>query len=110
MKAAERRQEILEMLCDERHITMDVLAERFGVSRRTIITDVQELSLNYPIYTVCGKSDGGVYISEEFDLSKHYFTDKQTQVLQSLMTIADEEKKEVLKQILKQFGVQRKRF
>ena len=66
MKAAERRQDILEMLCDERHITMDVLAERFGVSRRTIVTDVQELSLSYPIYTVCGKTDGGVYISEYF--------------------------------------------
>ena len=110
MKAADRRQDILEMLCDERHMTMDVLAERFGVSRRTIVSDIQALSLNYPIYTMCGQPFGGVYISDDFDTRKHYLTDSQTQVLQDLLSVASDEQKVTLNEIIKQFGVKRRRF
>ena len=68
MKASERRQEIFDILCEDRHATMDCLANQFNVSRRTIVNDVRELSLIYPIYTVCGKYDGGVYLSDNFKL------------------------------------------
>lgn len=51
MKALERRQALLELLCERRYEKMANLAFEFGVSRQTIQNDVLELSLSYPIYT-----------------------------------------------------------
>ena len=105
MKASERRQEIFEILCDQRHATMDDLANQFNVSRRTIITDIRELSLIYPIYTVCGKYDGGVYLSDNFKLGKKdYLTPEQEEVLNQLSSLSTIEQREVLQSILKKFG------
>ncbi|MBQ8749063.1 MAG: HTH domain-containing protein [Clostridia bacterium] len=105
MKASERRQEIFEILCDQRHATMDELANQFNVSRRTIITDIRELSLIYPIYTVCGKYDGGVYLSDNFKLGKKdYLTPEQEEVLNQLSSLSTFEQREVLQSILKKFG------
>ncbi|MBE7707062.1 MAG: HTH domain-containing protein [Cyanobacteria bacterium SIG30] len=105
MKASERRQEIFEILCDQRHATMDDLANQFNVSRRTIITDIRELSLIYPIYTVCGKYDGGVYLSDNFKLGKKdYLTPEQEEVLNQLSSLSTFEQREVLQSILKKFG------
>ena len=61
MKANERRQALLEHLCEVRQSTLENLAFHFSVSLSTIRRDVLELSLSYPVYTVCGKYDGGVY-------------------------------------------------
>ena len=105
MKASERRQEIFEILCDQRHATMDDLANQFNVSRRTIITDIRELSLIYPIYTVCGKYDGGLYLSDNFKLGKKdYLTPEQEEVLNQLKCLSTFEQREVLQSILKKFG------
>jgi len=105
VKASERRQEIFEILCDQRHATMDDLANQFNVSRRTIITDIRELSLIYPIYTVCGKYDGGVYLSDNFKLGKKdYLTPEQEEVLNQLSSLSTFEQREVLQSILKKFG------
>ena len=105
MKASERRQEIFEILCDQRHATMDELANQFNVSRRTIVTDIRELSLIYPIYTVCGKYDGGVYLSDNFKLGKKdYLTPEQEEVLNQLSSLSTFEQREVLQSILKKFG------
>lgn len=105
MKASERRQEIFEILCEDRHATMDCLANQFNVSRRTIVTDIRELSLIYPIYTVCGKYEGGVYLSENFKLGKKdYLTPEQEEVLIQLSSLSTFEQREVLQSILKKFG------
>ena len=105
MKASERRQEIFDILCEDRHTTMDCLANQFNVSRRTIITDIRELSLIYPIYTVCGKYDGGVYLSDNFKLGKKdYLTPEQEEVLNQLKCLSTFEQREVLQSILKKFG------
>lgn len=105
MKASERRQEIFEILCEDRHATMDCLANQFNVSRRTIVTDIRELSLIYPIYTVCGKYDGGVYLSENFKLGKKdYLTPEQEEVLNQLIGLSTLKQQEILQSILKKFG------
>ena len=105
MKASERRQEIFEILCEDRHATMDCLANQFNVSRRTIVTDIRELSLIYPIYTVCGKYDGGVYLSENFKLGKKdYLTPEQEDVLNQLIGLSTLKQQEILQSILKKFG------
>ena len=54
MGTAERRAEIMRILCRRRHETISNLAEEFGVSTRTIQRDVEVLSITEPIYTQYG--------------------------------------------------------
>ena len=52
LKANERRQKILEILCVRRQETMDNLAQEFDVTTRTIRNDIEELTLAHPIESV----------------------------------------------------------
>lgn len=52
LKANERRQKILEILCVRRQETMENLAQEFNVTTRTIRNDIEELTLAHPIETV----------------------------------------------------------
>ena len=63
--ALERRQEILEVLCERRRESVENLATEFGVNERTIRRDIEYMTLSYPIYTVPGKG-GGVYVSDGY--------------------------------------------
>ena len=45
LKANERRQKILEILCVRRQETMENLAQQFNVTIRTIRNDIEELTL-----------------------------------------------------------------
>ena len=61
MDAMERRCQIIEILCDAKmRIKMRDLASRFNVSIRIIRTDVDVLSLTYPIQTTRGRYNGGI--------------------------------------------------
>ena len=66
MKALERRQALIELLCERRHDKIGNLAFEFGVNEKTIRRDIQELSLSYPIYTECSRGKAGVYIEESY--------------------------------------------
>lgn len=46
---------ILEVLCKRRQETIDNLAQEFGVSRRTIRYDIEELSCAYPYRKYAGQ-------------------------------------------------------
>lgn len=61
LKANERRQKILEILCVRRQETMENLAQEFNVTTRTIRNDIEELTLAHPIETVRGRYGGGVH-------------------------------------------------
>lgn len=54
MTAIERRDAILDRLCVRRHDQVKNLAEEFGVSEKTIRTDIEVLACSYPIETVRG--------------------------------------------------------
>ena len=62
LKANERRQKILEILCVRRQETMENLAQEFNVTTRTIRNDIEELTLAHPIETVRGRYGGGVRV------------------------------------------------
>ena len=104
MTASERRMAIIQVLCNRRRELIANLAFEFGVTTRTIKTDLLELSLSYPIYTVPGKYHGGVYIAEDYYLGKQYLSDEQLQTIISLMDKADDDQKKVLESIIKDFG------
>ena len=89
MGTAERRREILKMLCRCRYKTMRNLALEFGVSMRTIQRDIEALSRTEPIYTQLGRY-GGVYIVEGYSMNRMYMTDTEIDVLQKLYIATDE--------------------
>ena len=63
--AIERRQRILEYLSDYRHATYNELANEFGVSKNTIVTDIVELSCSAPIFTTAGRYGGGIRVADK---------------------------------------------
>ena len=88
MGTAERRAEIMRILCRRRHETISNLAEEFGVSNRTIQRDVEALSVSEPIYAQCGRYDGGVYVMDDYVMNRMYMTDSEIDVLHKLLSSA----------------------
>ena len=89
MGTAERRSEIMRILCRRRHDTIANLAIEFGVSERTIQRDIEALSLTEPIYTQCGRYDGGVYIDEDYVMNRMYMTDLELEVLHKISSFVE---------------------
>lgn len=106
MTAAERRQAILELLCQRRHETRENLAFEFGVSKRTIEYDVLELSLSYPVYTTQGNG-GGIHVVDEFKLDRPRMNGKQTALLQKILLSLSGEDAEIMQQIINTYGGKR---
>lgn len=67
--ALDRRQAMLESLCDKRFDTLDNLATEFNVSKMTVRRDITTLSSSVPIYTTQGNG-GGVYIADGYFIGK----------------------------------------
>ena len=117
MGTAERRTEIMRLLCRRRHETISNLAQEFGVSTRTILRDIEVLSIAEPIYTQCGRYGGGVYVTDDYSITKMYMTEKELSVLHKLSEFAEEkaicelsiEEKILLKSIISQYTKQKSR-
>lgn len=100
--ALERRQQILEVLCERRHESVENLAYEFGVHERTIRRDIENLSLSYPIYTTQGVG-GGVYIMDGFKLGRKYLNSEETLLLEKLLTQLKGNDRATMTAILKKF-------
>ena len=98
MDAVERRQQILELLCQRRKDTMQNLAAELGVSERTIRRDVEILE------TVCGRYGGGVRVADWDHLDRQRMSPKQTALLRRLAADLRGEDLEVMEQILLKFA------
>lgn len=104
MDAVERRQQILELLCQRRKDTMQNLAAELGVSERTIRRDVEILTRSYPLETVCGRYGGGVRVADWYHLDRQRMSPKQTTLLRRLAADLRGEDLEVMEQILLKFA------
>lgn len=104
MDAVERRQQILELLCQRRKDTMQNLAAELGVSERTIRRDVEILTRSYPLETVCGRYGGGVRVADWYHLDRQRMSPKQTALLRRLAADLRGEALEVMEQILLKFA------
>ena len=104
MDAVERRQQILELLCQRRKDTMQNLAAELGVSERTIRLDVEILTRSYPLETVCGRYGGGVRVADWYHLDRQRMSPKQTALLRRLAADLRGEDLEVMEQILLKFA------
>ena len=104
MTASERRNALLEDLCMRRFEKVSNLAFQYGVTERTIRNDILILSLEYPIYTAKGNG-GGVYVDENFRLGKVFLKSEQQELLEKILPGLDEKDAEVMKSIIKTFGL-----
>lgn len=104
MDAVERRQQILELLCQRRKDTMQNLAAELGVSERTIRRDIEILTRSYPLETVCGRYGGGVRVADWYHLDRQRMSPRQTALLRRLAADLRGEDLEVMEQILLKFA------
>ena len=103
MSTIERRQMILEYLSDYRQATYRDLAERFGVSKNTIVTDIVELTCSAPIYTVPGKG-GGIRVADGWYMGRRYLHSDQEALLRELLIGLQPEQQKTMQRILDSFA------
>ena len=103
MTTTERRSEIMRILTARRSCKIDYLANALNVSERTIRRDVAELTLDYPLETVLGRN-GCVMVPDWYHPHRNVLTIEQQTVLTQLMNSANEQQREVLRQMLVEYG------
>ena len=102
LKANERRQKILEILCVRRQETMENLAQEFNV---TIRSDIEELTLAHPIETVRGRYGGGVRVADGYYLGRKYLKPDQQELLKRLSENLTGEDLATMNSILSEFAL-----
>lgn len=108
MTANDRRMQMLEVLCERRHDTMENLANEFNVSFMTIRRDITALSCSYPIYTTQG-TGGGVHIVDGYRLGKKYLTETESILLEKLASKLIGADFETMQGIIKKFKEPRRK-
>ena len=93
----------MRILTARRRETMSRLADEMGVSRRTILRDVETLTLDYPIETSTG-GDGCIKVADWYHPHRCIFSRDQEEVLSQLLSISDEHQANVLRQLLAEYG------
>ena len=82
--ALERRQAMLELLSDRRQETVANLMAEFGVSRCTVLRDIETLSCSAPIFTVQGNG-GGIRVAEGYYYGRRYLHSDEEALLRRLI-------------------------
>ena len=100
--------EIIYILLSRGTVTAKELAERFGVSVRTVYRDIDVLSLaGIPVYTEKGKG-GGIRLLDEFVLNKSVLSEEEQNeilsALQGLSAVKTEDTAHVLDKLGHFFG------
>ena len=99
----ERRRQLIKVLFRRERDTMDNLAAEFGVSRRTILRDLEVLSLEYPIVTKMGRYGGGFSIAFESIRKAKRLSSDQTELLFRLLPTLAGKDRQILQTILDDF-------
>lgn len=103
--ATERRQQILEYMCDRRHESCANLMTEFGVSYPTLYRDLQILQCSYPIYTTKG-TGGGVHVVDGYYIGRKYLKPNQKALLEQLSETLTGEDAKTMRDILKAFALE----
>ena len=107
MSPNERRLAIIKTLCVRRKETIGHLAEEFGVSERTIRSDIELLSLSYPLVTKAGRYSGGVFVLDGYYLGANYLKKEQQMLLEKLCGSLSGEERQIMRSILADFALPR---
>jgi predicted DNA-binding transcriptional regulator YafY len=104
MSPNERRNNIYADLRTHRHLTVNYLAEKYGVSSKTIRRDIDELTLTYPIETVRGRYGGGVKLVDWYRPSKKALAPEQISLLKKLAPSLKGDDLVIMNSIISQFA------
>ena len=104
MTVTERREAILDALCVRREEKIKNLAAEFGVTERTIRTDLEVLGCSYPIETVRGRYGGGVKVADWYHRNRSYLSTEQADLLAQLARSLEGRDLEVMTSILDKFA------
>lgn len=104
VRANDRRQQLVNLLCQRRKDTVQNLATEFDVNERTIRRDIEELTLSYPIETICGRYGGGVKMADWYFQDRPKLSPKQTALLRRLAAGLHGEDLDEINQILARFA------
>ena len=97
----ERRLLIADHIKTVRHETLSNLVSEFGVCRRTIINDIEELIvIGYPIQTISGR--GGGIIWDASYRADESFTKKQLVALKMAAALLPHEEARVIEDLIRQ--------
>lgn len=80
----DRRTQILYKLHMRRFETAYNLASEFGVSRQTIMSDIDALSIDHPEIEVKPGRGGGIYIKKGFRSERKYISPKEIKLIKRL--------------------------
>lgn len=105
MSPTERRNAILNYLNHKRFETAPNLAMLFGVSERTIRSDIVALSCSYPIQMIRGRYRGGIQIADWFHQHRSSLSPRQEALLRKLMLTLEGEDLIIMNSILAQFAL-----
>lgn len=103
MTAIERRAEIMRILTARRSTNIRTLAAELGVCRRTICSDIEILTADYPLETQQGNG-GCVRVAQWYHPHRNIFSDEQQRVLAEMMASASEQQAKVLREMLLEYG------
>lgn len=78
---------MMKYLCQVRHATMPELAEKFGVSVRTVKRDIDELGYIILLETRTGRYEGGVYVMTDYRWDKAYMSAEDIALLIRIKTV-----------------------
>ena len=84
MNQYDRRKRILETLSFKKKATLSSLATTLNVSRRTIMNDIDVLSMTYPIRTVAGQN-GGIFVDKDWQYEEPYLSTEQLKFLHKFL-------------------------
>jgi DeoR/GlpR family transcriptional regulator of sugar metabolism len=93
----------MRILVLERHITMQQLAAEFGVTDRTIRSDVAVLTVDYPLKTVRGNG-GCVKLADWYHPHRNILSRRHQAALMRQIDKAEEADKKDLREILVSLG------
>ena len=103
MTASERRDEIMNVLVTRRHVTAAELADMFGVTERTIRSDMLVLTGTYPIEPAFGRYGGGYRLADWFRPSRKVLAPEQIDAVRKAAQFLEGAERQALLSILTQF-------
>jgi transcriptional antiterminator len=98
----------MRILVGRRHETMGSLAVELGVTDRTIRSDINVLTVDYPLDTVRGNG-GCVKVADWYHPHKNILSQEQQTVLIQLLDKSDRHQNKILREMLAAFGTSAKR-
>ena len=101
---SERQRRLLEIISARRYETIRNVAEELGVSRYTIMRDLDEVTDIASFYTVPGRYGGGIYAVDGWYYSRTYLSADQETLLRALLPGLQPEDRKRMQDILNTFA------